>query len=59
MAAALESEGYKFLFTCNPTPATTYTKLKHSYNGNIMVIHSECNQIALKKNGKIIKVEEV
>lgn len=56
---SLVDEGYLYTFASNLVGGAKVAKLRHTTNGNIMVVSLNNDTITLKKNGKVIKQYEV
>lgn len=56
---SLTQEGYIYTFASNLMGGAKVAKLRHTTNGNIIVVSLKNRTITLKKNGKIIKQYEV
>lgn len=56
---SLVHEGYLYTFASDLMGGAKVAKLRHTTNGNIMVVSLKNQTITLKKNGKIIKQYEV
>ena len=56
---SLVHEGYLYTFASDLMGGAKVAKLRHTTNGNVMVVSLKNHTITLKKNGKIIKQYEV
>lgn len=56
---SLIQEGYIYTFASLLMGGARVAKLRHTTNGNIMVVSLKNHTITLKKNGKVIKQYEV
>lgn len=56
---SLVNEGYLYTFASYLMGGAKVAKLRHSTNGNIIIVSLKNRTIILKKNGKVIKQYEV
>lgn len=56
---SLIHEGYLYTFASDLMGGAKVANLRHTTNGNIMIVSLKNRLITLKKNGKIIKQYEV